>query len=475
MAYLDRNDADVQHVDCSVSAAKQEYPAEPEKVSLTPLASFVSDLPRPYGIKGTWFDEAIDLRDPEGHALTVRALTMIAAIERRTRKRRPVDEANQYTAIRKILANGIRCHYHRQPALVSYSRRAEAYKDSVMWLSGKAMSRNVDLLSSAGMLECDLGERGTSSSYEISSALLSIIEECGVNASSLTLKLAPESLVRPPTEVQSNPAGKSTPDHHLGRWRDALEGFNSFVTSQDITLELSEDEQNKWVSRYNQKRKVNLPLLCQPELFQTDLYRKFTNGTFDYGGRMYGGWWINTPKVLRGKIRINGEPTVELDFAGCAIRMLYHERGLDCPGDPYWLAPIAQFEKEKGLKAGHFRNNIKLMTQALINASHGSKLEMIPLPEPMSFIKNFGRIEVRRMIEQKHALIADAYFSNAAGRLQRKDSDIALSVITDLKRIGVVALPIHDSFITPVKDGHILKDKMNQVYKSEFGFYPVIK
>ena len=59
---------------------------------------------------------------------------------------------------------------------------------------------------------------------------------------------------------------------------------------------------------------------------------------------MYGAWWITVPKALRRKITINGKPTVELDFSGCAIRMLYHERGLE----PLWDCRRPQLLRGRG-------------------------------------------------------------------------------------------------------------------------------
>lgn len=132
--------------------------AAPNKSS--PTVSF--DLP-----KGTWFDETISLLDPYGDTLTKQALSLIAKSECRKRKRRPIDEANLYTIVRSILANGLRCHHFRKPSRVAYFRKADGYVGKPAWLSGKAMSRAVDALSSAGLVKTTQGERGSSSTYAL--------------------------------------------------------------------------------------------------------------------------------------------------------------------------------------------------------------------------------------------------------------------------------------------------------------------
>src|SRR5262249_36442769 len=59
-------------------------------------------------------------------------------------------------------------------------------------------------------------------------------------------------------------------------------------------------------------------------------YRVF-NGDLRHGGRWYGPFWQSVPSSLRPKLRINGEPTVELDFACCQLRLMFACVGLPDP------------------------------------------------------------------------------------------------------------------------------------------------
>lgn len=432
--------------------------------------------------KGTWFDEAVDFRDPEGEAFTSEVLALVAAVEIRSRKRRQTDERNYQAAVRRILANGLRCHYFRRPSLVAYYRRADSYMGGPAWLSGKAMSRMVDLLAKAGLLNSHCGRWGVvASTYSVTEKLSSVAQAWGITDHSFTLRLPPRRLVR----LREGGSGTSQmavmPTAETLRWMGRLQAYNAFVAQQDIGLALTPEEETEWVQRWNEKRKRRWEgewegcRLHRPELIQTDLYRQFNNGSFGEGGRLYGGWWINTPKALRRKITINGQPTVELDFSGCAIRMLYHERGLDYQGDPYRLDAIAAYEAKRGLAPGHFREGVKIMTQALINDRNGKRPEQIRFPDGLSFRPGLTRAEVRRMIEEKHAPIADAFGTGAGLRLQRCESDLALDIVSELMNQSALALPIHDSFLVDRRHRFKTGVFMNKLYRARFGFDPEIK
>jgi hypothetical protein len=59
---------------------------------------------------------------------------------------------------------------------------------------------------------------------------------------------------------------------------------------------------------------------------QTVLYRVFNNGSFDLGGRFYGPSWQALPKAWRGRIQIDGEAVVELDYGSLHPRQRRRSR-----------------------------------------------------------------------------------------------------------------------------------------------------
>jgi len=425
--------------------------------------------------RGTWFDEGLDFREPEGDAFTRHIIGMIGPFEGLKIGRSAIKAENHYIRVRKLLANALRCFYYYDPALVSFFRKAGRFKDKPLWFTGTGMRCATDALFKAGLIDMTPGQPGSASTYEATEALLFAALDFGVTEASLTYRLPRERLVRLYETNREGPYADFDPTDETRQSTAMLETFNGFLDQQHIALDLSFAERARVLRGWNYQRPKDMPRYHMPELLRTHLYRQFNNGSFEEGGRLYGGWWIAIPAYLRPTIIINDQPTVELDYSGCAIRMLYHLRGKECPDDPYRLEEIAAFEAETGYRPGHYREAIKALTQARINGTNRDKDMMCDLPDGASFSPRFTRDQVTTMIEAKHEAIADAFGSGAGLRLQRMDSDLALTIVTGLMEKGVVALPIHDSFIVQERHKEKLFQEMNDRYKDKFGFNPVIK
>ena len=63
-------------------------------------------------------------------------------------------------------------------------------------------------------------------------------------------------------------------------------------------------------------------------------------------------------------------------------------------------------------------------------------------------------------LKAMHRPIAHAFHSDAGARLMTIDSDIASCVMTDLLNKGIVALPVHDSFLVPASQRSRLEEAM---------------
>lgn len=93
-------------------------------------------------------------------------------------------------------------------------------------------------------------------------------------------------------------------------------------------------------SDYDDIDEVKRPVNEIDMILKRDLYRVFNDGTFDHGGRFYGGWWQNIPSEYRRFLTLDSIPTVELDFANMQLAMLYAKIGLNLEGDAYAIAGI---------------------------------------------------------------------------------------------------------------------------------------
>lgn len=189
------------------------------------------------------------------------------------------------------------------------------------------------------------------------------------------------------------------------------------------------------------------------------LHRIFNNN-FENGGRFYGGWWQNVPSNLRPYILIDETPTVEIDFKGFHIALLYSLEGIDyfagdASRDPYKVE-------------GWNRDDVKLLLQMVLNCE-----------TPAGVVKAYndervkeGKAQIPRAtlepliskFEEMHSPIFSYFYKSWGVILQNIDSLIAANVMRNcLNGIrdwdtpvnladNFIALCVHDSFI--VKEPH---------------------
>ena len=202
--------------------------------------------------------------------------------------------------------------------------------------------------------------------------------------------------------------------------------------------------------------------------------RRIFNRDFDHGGRFYGGI-ENMPSVLRPKITIGGQPTVELDYSAYQLRMLYHMKDINYRKDAY---AVARGYREE------LRPIYKIIALAALNAENeqaclkGIRNE---LRKDTTYTDMIGRItdaRIRPLLTNwvnAHAPIKEYMYSGVGLQLQRYDSDIAAGILSHFQRKNVLVLSVHDSFLIESCREKELRREMRKIYKAKFGFYPVIK
>ena len=225
---------------------------------------------------------------------------------------------------------------------------------------------------------------------------------------------------------------------------DRLGTINKALLLHWADLEIT-DAQHREMLRYMARRDGEESTI---DLTRRTVYRVFNNGTFEEGGRFYGGWWQQIPKAYRPHIMIDGKQTVEVDYSAIHPTILYTELGIPMPEDPY----------EIGI-AG--REIVKKTFNALINAGGPSinPIEGFSTDKAGMSWKEF-LARVRRHFEP-----FKRYFGTGYGlKLQRLDSDIAEAVMLEFAKRGIPILPVHDSFI--VHHGH--ESLLQQVMQQQF-------
>ncbi len=195
----------------------------------------------------------------------------------------------------------------------------------------------------------------------------------------------------------------------------------------------------------------------------TDLYRIFNNGSFEQGGRFYGGWWQQAKKYLRPFITIDGQPTVEADFKGLHPAMLFARAKLDIPPDPYSLVPgIGDNET--------LREHAKTTLLALLNATGDTE-------EPRDFdsaAHGMTADAFRQKVKDAFPMLPGVFGTGIGRYLQREDSDMAEQIMLHFADENVPVLPVHDSFIIAAPHKDELVRVMQSVFHKRYGQQPTI-
>lgn len=204
--------------------------------------------------------------------------------------------------------------------------------------------------------------------------------------------------------------------------------------------------------------------------YERQLYRVFNDRKLETGGRFFGGWWINTPSVLRPFILIDGKRTVELDYGSVHPTILYAWQGLERPTDAYdGIVPdLPDVSRDAA------RSIVKTAFMGMLN--HDRRLTRTPgktTPDDLKMIE-MKWAELRDAIENRHPQIAHYFGTGIGGKLQKADSELAERVMLHFAEMNVPCLPIHDSFIIHHGYETELRDVMNATFKEIYGTDPQI-
>jgi hypothetical protein len=297
---------------------------------------------------------------------------------------------------------------------VSYSRTAGHYDRPARYrlplYTWRRVVDQIDLLDASDLIYHDRrppGERGWQSSFAPKPELVAIHDRilCG----------SPPVLAKPREVIVLRGADRGLLDYRdtreTNRQRRNVEAINEAIGSSEI----------------DPRVKANL---CR--IFNLDMRR---------GGRFYGvgNSWQNIPAEARKDITIDGERVDELDYKTLHPAMLYAEAGHPLPADCYDIEPWP-------------RPLVKVALLIMINAPtiHGARHAIAhcdQMAEPNDQAALRAADALIKAIKRRHAPIAGAFHSDAGARLMHRDSAIADRVMMDLLAEGVVALPVHDSFL----------------------------
>lgn len=196
---------------------------------------------------------------------------------------------------------------------------------------------------------------------------------------------------------------------------------------------------------------------------------------FNLGGRFYcqsADNWMNKPKEERREIRIDGEPTVEIDVSASQLFILYalHGQRLDYSNDPYSVG-------------GFPREIVKQVIVTMIGA--GKSPKRWPTKFNEEYFSEHGRMPnddyklsaVVESVLEKHPILKNLKTNSLDwANLQFEESECFLSAMLELHEThDVPSLPVHDSLIVQHSDADVASEVLAGAYRKRFDVAPQVK
>lgn len=214
---------------------------------------------------------------------------------------------------------------------------------------------------------------------------------------------------------------------HTRGWRREAMKLNEALASSRIELsrdDLSDDD----------------AIIVDPERVQCSRvsgYRVFNNNSWKRGGRFYGPFWQSVSPEGRLKLTIDGSRVTEPDFRNIHPQLLYELHGFKLHGDAY---TIKGYENERPV--------VKKAGNMMINASSRSAA--------VGALVKKVRCDYRRAqaiciaLDEHHKDISRSFNTGVGLSLQAIDAELMMRIALAALKDGIVALPIHDSFLVPI-------------------------
>lgn len=245
--------------------------------------------------------------------------------------------------------------------------------------------------------------------------------------------------------------------------RNVVQEYNALIDSFDIRIDvdrMSGEDVNAVVQNLNDREYPTISVNYR----QKHVYRVFNNASWKQGGRFYGAWWIGCPSVLRKYITINGLPTIELDYSGIHINLLYALEGInyaELKEDPYTLddgVPDRSLNKLILLTALNAENEAKARDAVFDQLRQENKLGKYKLTNKQPIAAKIG------LLKQKHSNIAKYIAEGEGVYLQYHDSCVMEKLLKYAVTHSIPILSIHDSVVFPAKYKTRIRDRMLKYY-----------
>ena len=255
--------------------------------------------------------------------------------------------------------------------------------------------------------------------------------------------------------------------------RQELHEYNALLWRTHVEIPTLEEpliEQPYWDKKAG-KIKTRRVRLTQDNKF---VRRVFYRANWNLGGRFHGGWWQSIKEDLRKQIYINDQSTVEQDYSGLHVNLLYGLKEIQPPLEDHYKVEHLLLD----FSAKEQRNIVKGVVLNAINANStkSAYAAFRQQQETGSREKSLKDKQLELLLEafkKKHPKIQESLCSDKGVELMHMDGRITAKVIKHFTNKGIPILSVHDSYITQNRYSGELRKVMNEVVKEELNGFRI--
>ena len=272
-------------------------------------------------------------------------------------------------------------------------------------------------------------------------------------------------------EKTVNIAYEDTDYEPIVSMRRQLQDYNALLWRTFIDIPTRQHpviEQPYWDKKAG-KEKIRRVKLTQDNKF---VRRVFYRGDWNLGGRFHGGWWQSIKEDWRKQIYLNDQATIEQDYSGLHINLLYGLQGLEPQEDPYTLDKLLDLTDTKQRKI------VKGLALMGINAQ-SPKAAFSAFRQDQqtgSVEKSMTDKQLQLLLDgfkERHPSIADSICTDKGVELMKVDGRITAKVINYFTKRQMPVLTVHDSYITQHQHSGELRRVMNETVTKELNGFKI--
>ena len=210
--------------------------------------------------------------------------------------------------------------------------------------------------------------------------------------------------------------------------------------------------------------------------------RIFNSPDLSLGGRIYGGFWQQLNSEYRDMITIDGQQTIEIDYSGMGIALLYDKYKIKrFVGDAYNLSSVGYKHKKYSME--ELRPLLKQALIIMVNAKSYQECINAIRKDVRENDELPGDVNIEELISafvKRHEPIRHLFYTSQGGLQQNLDSEVCCNIIAyfmynyeykyvpdseTIHKGNIPVLTIHDSFLIAQEHEAELKKQMEGQYR----------